>query len=97
MRDGMRRYSFTKIAGIGITAVLSIPLTVLIEKAMGFVTTGTLTLRYLIPDTGGLSDLGRNLAIAIGVDTAICFAVILGLYSLGARAWRKRSPPKHQA
>jgi hypothetical protein len=80
-----KRISFLKIVCIGIAALFSIPIAVFIDRALGFVSPGTLTLRYLIPDTGGLSDFGRNLAIAIGVDSALCFGMILGLYYLSSK------------
>jgi hypothetical protein len=85
----MRRHSFEKIAGIGMTAVLSIPLVVLIWRATNFVTPGWIFLFYLIPPTGEIGDMRRSLAVAFSVDFILCFALILGLYSLGVKILRK--------
>jgi hypothetical protein len=95
MRHTMRRHSFKKFASIGIAAFVSFPIAFVIQKAMGWVTPGTLASIHLFPETG--SDFMRNLIVAICVDSAICFALILGLYSLCAKVWRMRFPPRNQA
>ena len=90
-RDVMRRrISFLKIVRIGIAALLSIPIAFCIDKAMGFVTPGSLVFVYLFPDAGDLPDAGgpvfmRNLLVEISVDSALCFGMILGLYYLSSK------------
>ena len=65
-------------------AVVSIPLALGLEGVTGFASPGARMMSYLFPPRG-LRDFGRSLVLSITLDSAFCFAVLVGGYVLFAK------------
>jgi hypothetical protein len=67
-------------------AVVSIPLALVLEGVTGFASPGARMMSYLFPPRG-LRDFGRSLVLSIGLDSAFCFAVLVGVYVLFSKVF----------
>jgi hypothetical protein len=76
-----QRRSRSKILWILCCAVVSIPLALVLEGVTGFASPGARMMSYLLPPHG-LRDFGRSLVLSITLDSAFCFAVLVGVYML---------------
>jgi hypothetical protein len=52
-----------------------------LEGVTGFASPGARMMSYLLPPRG-LRDFGRSLVLSITLDSAFCFAVLVGVYML---------------
>jgi len=64
--------------------VLSIPLALVLEGVTAYRSPAVLIQSYLLPSRGH-GDMTRFLIVSVALDSAFCFAVLLGLYLLFAK------------
>jgi len=76
-----RRRSRWRALWILCFAVASIPLAVVMEGLTGYSSPGVIIQSYLLPSRGH-DDMTRFLILSIALDSAFCFALVLGLYLL---------------
>lgn len=76
------RTKFRKIALVMTGVLLSIPMAASLEDVLHNDTPGTRLVSVLFHGHPDLSDLGVGLLVQVGLDSALCFAVMCGLYAL---------------
>lgn len=59
-------------------AVVSIPGALVLEGVTGFASPGARTMSYLFPPHG-MRDFRRSVLLSITLDSAFCFAVLVGV------------------
>ena len=64
--------------------VLSVPLALVLEGVTAYTSPGVLIQSYLLPSRGH-GDMTRFLIVNVALDSAFCFAMLLGLYLLFAK------------
>jgi hypothetical protein len=75
------RRSRLKTLWILCCAVVSIPLALVLEGVTGFASPGARMMSHLLPPHG-LRDFGRRVVVSITLDSALCFAFLVGVYML---------------
>ncbi len=83
------RARLKKIALALAGALLSIPLAASLEDILHYDTPGTRLVSVLFHGHPDLSDLGVGLLVQVGLDSALCFAVMCGFYVLYSKLRRR--------
>jgi hypothetical protein len=78
--------------------VVSIPLALVLEGVTGFASPGARMMSYLLPPHG-LRDFERSFVLSITLDSAFCFAVLVGVSCcfpscLWRKGYREASSPQ---
>ena len=81
----MRQHSWKAFALVIAGIMLSVLLAAILEGATGVATPGGFFIEYFVPTDTGMDYFGRRLLIALGIDSALCFAAMVGLYKLRSR------------